>query len=101
MENSLKYDPLYTHRNGNAKLVAIEKLWSVKIETDLEYKLQTLTKKLVAEEDDDLLFQISSEIKNTLKDIEDLKRTRHLNTLKSSDVYLPRTPEFIKINIEA
>ena len=101
MEDSLKYDPLHTHRNGNAKSVAIEKLWSVKIETDLERKLQTLTKRLVAEENDDLLFQISNEIKNTLKDIEDLKRTRELNTLKYSDVYIPHTPEFIKIHVES
>jgi hypothetical protein len=85
MDNSLKYDPLRTFRTGSDKSRAIESLMSMKIETDLEEKIKNLLKDLITSEDTYICEQLSIEIKNILKDIEDLKRTREITSRRMNE----------------
>jgi hypothetical protein len=53
---------------------------SVKIESNLENKLQNLLKELIETEDQTLLEKINLKIKNTQMDLEDLRKTRDNNS---------------------
>jgi hypothetical protein len=79
MDNSLKYDPLHTFRFGNERSKAIDNLMSVKVESTLEDKIRTLMQTLITTEDENLSKQLGIEINNTLKDIEDLKKSREVS----------------------
>jgi hypothetical protein len=79
MKNSIKYDPLAIYRNSGSRAKAVESLLSIKIESDLEEKIGKLMKELIESDDDTYTFNLSSEIRNIQRDIEDLKRTREIN----------------------
>jgi len=79
MGNSIKYDPLHIHNTANERSRAIDSLMSVKIETNLEYKLADLMKELITTEDKEKLVNLTTQINNVKKDIEDAKRTREIN----------------------
>jgi hypothetical protein len=76
MEDSLKYDPLRTFREGNDRADAIDKIMSIKVESNLENKIRGLLERHKNTDDDVILLQINAEIKNTRKDIEDLQKSR-------------------------
>jgi len=86
MKNSIKYDPLAIYRNSGSRAKAVESLLSIKIETDLEEKISKLMKELIESDDDNYTFNLSSEIRNVQKDIEDLKRTRELNMKQGNEL---------------
>lgn len=76
MINSLKYDPLRIFRYGNEKADAIDKIMSIKIESNLENKIRSLLEQHRKTEDYETLSLLNIEIKNIQKDIEDLQKSR-------------------------
>lgn len=84
--DSLKYDPLHQFRTGNEKSRAIDELISIKIETDLENQVKFLMKDLVENEDMYESDLIGLEIKNILRDIDDLKKSREQRMKKRNEL---------------
>jgi len=80
MKNTIIYDPLAIHRNGNDIARAKDNILSVRIESNLENKLQDLLKELIETDDQVLLEKINLKIKNTQMDLEDLRKTRDNNS---------------------
>jgi len=83
MENSLKYDPLHKFRYGDARAEAIDRLMSVKLETNLGEKIKGLFERHRVTEDYETLILLNAEIKNTMKDIEDIRAARKQSINKS------------------
>lgn len=85
MAEHLKYDPLHIFQTGNARADAIDNLLSVKIEGNLENKIQVLMKELIKSEDEPISAQLALEIKNLQKDIEDVQKSRNSRIKKSRE----------------
>jgi len=83
--DSLKYDPLHQFRTGNDKSQAIDELMSLKIETDLQAQIQVLMKNLVENESELESEYVGLKIKNILRDIDDIKKSREQRLKKSNE----------------
>ena len=64
---------------------AMDNLISLRIETELELKLQDLLKQLIDAEDDSSINTINQKIANTHKDIKDLLYARELRIKRSRE----------------
>ncbi len=85
MSEYLKYNPLRSFQTSNPLADSVDNILSVKMETNLENKIQVLMKKLIISEDTHTEQQLGLEIKNIQKDIEDIQKTRNSRIKKSRE----------------
>jgi len=86
MANSLKYDPLHTFLLNDRRNKDIDNLIFLKIEDNLQVKINDLMKKLITEEDVNEIEKIKAMLQNTIQDKEDAQRNLEINIKKANEV---------------
>lgn len=86
MKETVKYDPLHTFLLNNRKNKYIDNMIFLKIQDDLQDKIDRLMQELIVEENENRIEELKLILKNTIKDQEDAKRNLEINLKKANEV---------------
>jgi len=86
MKETVKYDPLHTFLLNDRQNKYIDNIIFLKIQDDLQSKINGLMKELIVEEDENRIDELKLILRNTIKDQEDAKRNLEINLKKGNEV---------------